>query len=1450
MAAEQTVLFTVLPRGISINRPTHPLSILVSPRLVGESRLGAFPDWLTWTNRLRENGLVFTLRAGPRTIDVPIDRAILRPDLWQALFNDATLVRSRTFDDYSRHGIISYSVRESLSLIKSIYQEAGVLLALPEAERNEQTSERGGNRALLQALLDGLDVHWNGDLGQSWRRLVRAMHSPAAASALAGGTVQRSLQGPLDSEGLIIAQRNAGALQGVAIPFAVFHHLPTPRSETAGEVAIDPDAFDFHQAIGSLETHPELMRALGLILDIEVPVDFLEPTAAGSFSTVSVAATSVGWQIPTTTTPLETAYIHFAAGNNRYFMAASRTMSPGGAPAQVVGLLHLDPQRFGLAQVDVDGGMHKAIMLAETWNNPDSGRNLVPESRPQAAPHPEIFDPDATLPALRSGGLQVYADRRGLQVLDAITQATAFNTALEAGGAQPRPFFAEDLVRGYRLDIWDSQTMTWHSLHQRQGDYQIGDNRLSFTTDQEEGFLQTAAVQPAPGAEPADKDLYIHEAIARWMGWSLSVAMPGKALSRHGDPARAVPPDGDDPDYRTDEAITPYKIQAIYRVLPGSLPQLRFGRRYRVRARAVDLAGNSLAVDQPLADLLARLMALPRDPEGLVYLRYEPLAAPLIIIRDDRAVTGPGSAVDRLVIRTFNSEPARDTDPADLTAGDRHIVPPRTSVELGERHGIFDDASGKLKSDAATWSLIASRDAGEFGRVSIDIAGKTDIYPLEGEATIAALPYLPDPMARGAALRNLPGAAEGTVGRAVPDGGMAGALTYTPLDDPNPRPGSATLVSFNANTDWQQTHGFRLALSEPAPGQSSQTPDWDPVQRLLTVYLAKGSMAVVPLSSYLMPDDLKLMGIWQWLREYIERLTILGARPVALQPGLPVDRIAHILQRAVEGGHWMLTPPHLLTLVHAVQQPIGQPTWAALNVDHEEPGWAGLFLATAPLRGRTDPAELAPITAWRRAGATDAFLMGALKIHGASTARIDLQAEWSDPIDDPAAPGPDQRQVTMHVEELPLPLAREGYLRAPGAENRTVGYYDPEHDQIAMVRQGDRTGQAATYPISFTDAAPRHLFNDTKRHRVTYRAVGTSRYREYFVQEPEVDPTRVSDPIVVDVPASARPLAPEIVYVVPTFGWQRQAETNVKRSLRFGGGLRVYLQRPWYSSGAGELLGVALWSGANGPLNDQQRDKYKPFFTQWGHDPIWQSAGLGYVPSVHNLPDAVAADYAVMLEESNAAVSLNVPGRVDVVGFEPQFDASHRLWYADLTINLPTPTYAPFVRLALVRYQPMALAEARISRVVLAEYAQLTPDRAATVTADPHHPRTLRVTVSGVAPRGPLPEGPFEPRPTRPTHVRLRVQQRGSTGSELDWRDVTTPVASVTQIYEGPGVAQPDLALWIGLVQFAERPAADQYRLLIEEFEYISANYADNRQAPGRLIYAETFAIDGVLVGE
>src|SRR5712692_4780379 len=102
MATEQTILFTVMPRGISLDSATKPVSVFVTPRLDGADNLGAFPDWLNWARHLREDGLDLELRCGANTRTFSINRAGLRPDLWEQLFNAETYVRSHaSFDDYS-----------------------------------------------------------------------------------------------------------------------------------------------------------------------------------------------------------------------------------------------------------------------------------------------------------------------------------------------------------------------------------------------------------------------------------------------------------------------------------------------------------------------------------------------------------------------------------------------------------------------------------------------------------------------------------------------------------------------------------------------------------------------------------------------------------------------------------------------------------------------------------------------------------------------------------------------------------------------------------------------------------------------------------------------------------------------------------------------------------------------------------------------------------------------------------------------------------------------------------------------------------------------------------------------------------------------------------------------------------------------------------------------------
>ena len=70
-----------------------------------------------------------------------------------------------------------------------------------------------------------------------------------------------------------------------------------------------------------------------------------------------------------------------------------------------------------------------------------------------------------SLPSLRSAGIGVARVGQALRTHAGFVRATDFSTALEAGSDVL--LNAEDLVRGYAIDVWDSESGRWRSLCER-----------------------------------------------------------------------------------------------------------------------------------------------------------------------------------------------------------------------------------------------------------------------------------------------------------------------------------------------------------------------------------------------------------------------------------------------------------------------------------------------------------------------------------------------------------------------------------------------------------------------------------------------------------------------------------------------------------------------------------------------------------------------------------------------------------------------------------------------------------------------------------------------------------------------------------------------------------------------------------------------------------------------
>ncbi|MFT4294782.1 MAG: hypothetical protein QM582_05150 [Micropruina sp.] len=830
---------------------------------------------------------------------------------------------------------------------------------------------------------------------------------------------------------------------------------------------------------------------------------------------------------------------------------------------------------------------------------------------------------------------------------------------------------------------------------------------------------------------------------------------------------------------------------------------------------------------------LAALFGVERlaiTPE-VAYLRWQPVPPPAIVPRRQYS---EGESNQVLVIRSgVEQDPVTlavsHTDPTGYAAAhpdrfdscERHLVPPKTSQFEAELHHAFDDAIASGDPAAVNrWLHAAIRESGT-------------LFDLD-------LPRLDDPSIRdpqdGVELVHGPGASPGELRTLpLPPGEAPGPgqyvvhgtdLVHTPyLPDVLARglgfvfpdagkdwtivppfgvegftaryPGA--LASENEAGTWPAIDGYRLVLNGAAELGAAVEP------HLITLSLPLGTALRTRLSSTLALDDLELMGVWRQLPESVRRL-----------PG--------VARGAANGWLWALTPAESLTLVHAVPRPVRAP-------------------------------ESVAFTVFRARNATNAMLIGGIELHGPSTDSLIVDARWDEVLDDLSNPAwhtlANQRQVAASTAIEPW----EDVAVLAG------GHADTTYDDAVIGHL--RTHQAV------------HEFGDTKHRLVHYRFRATTRFREYFSPD-ELAPLPASDDpalpiddgrstvsaeVDVHVPNTSLPAPPLVHSVIPLFRWEEgtePAQPMARRRTRRCG-VRVYLERPWFTTGADEQVGVVL---AIGDRPETTR------VSQWGGDPFWIGSAVDDREALQ-LTQFLAAvgwdDYDAVAGPSGKPEqypSAEDPGvKVWVVPYRPQYNEERRRWFVD--IGFPA-RFWPFVQLALVRYQPYSVTGCHISKPVLCDYVQIPPERTASVSRTAEG--RVRVLVSGPAGLHDLPAGGgLSPAgmmvPDRSAALLLGVGANRVLRAKLQTRD-----AGATSDLAWRTLDQTDLVLrgyagslanlvWTGELDVPEglpftRPTTPgTHRVRIEEWETFVGDPEDlgDRASPptreNRLIYADEFEL-------
>ncbi len=358
-----------------------------------------------------------------------------------------------------------------------------------------------------------------------------------------------------------------------------------------------------------------------------------------------------------------------------------------------------------------------------------------------------------------------------------------------------------------------------------------------------------------------------------------------------------------------------------------------------------------------------------------------------------------------------------------------------------------------------------------------------------------------------------------------------------------------------------------------------------------------------------------------------------------LNDAMPALKLA-----AASGNAPMLAPEQVITVVHATQRPMTAPVIDGVSVKARE---AGSVKADLDLQ--------------------------ALQLDRPSSGRLDVYARWQDPVDHEGTTGFAQQAGELYVGGLHVP-EDDAALLTPSEEPRTLS------------------------PLS-------HDFGDTRYHRVRYRAVAQSRFIEFYPETLTGDPdklTRSSDWLSLDVPATVAPDAPDIRYVVPLLHQRhdinKELNLQKERSGEYGGaGLRVYLNRGWFSSGAGEKLALIL-------ANSKTDAALDDIVSDWGSNPLHVSAAL---PGRMSL-----AHVAGGTERMESVQFLGTD--VSMLMFDVQFSEERGLPFVDIPFA-GQKAFMPMLRLGLVRYQKHAIDNCHFSAAVQTDFVPLTPERSMTV---------------------------------------------------------------------------------------------------------------------------------------
>ena len=246
-----------------------------------------------WAARMHPDRVSFAVEVeGEASVPATIVSPPPDPDLWDAAFGSETPVATYQFDDYADRPLVTFPVRRILDYVRNRYVAIATRSPseLPTHEKLARGISEGdeGFGELLDAISQpsthgGFTPPDEATLSRNLAAAIATVRDRARERRAAHAGVAI---GPGDGEALVVGANGSGAPEAFD-QARLFHYRPAavepvslPASESAARETFE-ETVDFHQMLSALGDYPALLRRLGLVFDLELPVGDLPLTNGG-----------------------------------------------------------------------------------------------------------------------------------------------------------------------------------------------------------------------------------------------------------------------------------------------------------------------------------------------------------------------------------------------------------------------------------------------------------------------------------------------------------------------------------------------------------------------------------------------------------------------------------------------------------------------------------------------------------------------------------------------------------------------------------------------------------------------------------------------------------------------------------------------------------------------------------------------------------------------------------------------------------------------------------------------------------------------------------------------------------------------------------------------------------------------------------------------------------------